>query len=143
MAQHERFHYRELGEIVADVERLGLNLDVQDDVEPLFKPVSVGGLVAPNSMAIHPMEGCDGTRAGAPDELTFRRYKRFAAGGAGLLWFEATAVVHEGRANPRQIYLCEENYDGFARLAEETLKHARESMGPSHRPLFSSVLSGR
>lgn len=145
MTQHERFHYRELHEIVADVQRLGLDLDVQEELEPLLKPVPVGGLVAPNSMAIHPMEGCDGTLEGAPDELTFRRYRRFAGGGAGLLWFEAAAVVHEGRANPRQIYLCEKNYDGFARLAEETLDCARKSMGPSHRPLMVLQLthSGR
>jgi len=145
MAKHERFHYRTVEEIAADVERLGLDLGLQDRLEPLFKPVPVGGLVAPNSMAVHPMEGCDGTREGAPDELTFRRYRRFAAGGAGLLWFEATAVVHEGRANPRQLYLCEKNYDGFARLAQETLRNARESMGRSHRPLMILQLthSGR
>ncbi|MHC4714721.1 MAG: oxidoreductase, partial [Planctomycetota bacterium] len=145
MAQHERFHYRSLDEIVADARRLGTSLEAREDITPLLEPVDVGGLTAPNALAIHPMEGCDGTRGGAPDELTFRRYRRFAAGGAGLLWFEATAVVHEGRANPRQIYLCEKNYDGFARLAEETLENARASMGESFRPLMILQLthSGR
>ncbi len=145
MAEHEPFHYRTIEEIAADVARLGLDLDLQQNVEPLFKPVTLGPCTAPNSMAIHPMEGCDGTREGAPDELTFRRYRRFAAGGAGLLWFEATAVVHEGRANPRQILINEKNYDGFARLAEGALLSARESMGESHRPVMILQLthSGR
>ena len=62
------------------------------------------------------MEGCDGTFDGAPDELTRRRYLRFAAGGAGLIWFEATAIVPEGRANPRQLFLTKENADSYASL---------------------------
>jgi len=135
MAKHERFHYRTLDEVRADVAALGLPLKASDSIDALLQPVKVAHLTAPNAMAVHPMEGCDGTAEGAPDELTFRRYKRFAAGGAGLLWFEATAVVHEGRANPRQIYLNENTYDGFARLLEESLQAARESMGPNHRPI--------
>jgi NADPH2 dehydrogenase len=55
------------------------------------------------------MEGCDGTLEGAPDELTFRRYRRFGAGGAKLIWGEATAVLPEARANPRQLCLIPEN----------------------------------
>jgi len=47
------------------------------------------------------MEGCDGTPEGAPTDLTVRRYERFGAGGAGLIWFEATSVAADGRANPR------------------------------------------
>ncbi len=145
MARHERFHYHTLAQILEDAERLGTGLKAQEDISPLLKPVSVGNLTAPNAMAIHPMEGCDGTREGAPGELTFRRYRRFADGGAGLLWFEATAVVPEGRANPRQLYLCEKNYDGFAHLAEQTRLSAAESMGQSHRPVIILQLthSGR
>jgi len=33
------------------------------------------------------MEGCDGEADGAPSDLTRRRYRRLAEGGAGLLWF--------------------------------------------------------
>ena len=55
--------------------------------------------------AVHPADG--GLRRHAstagPDELTFRRYQRFGAGGAKLIWGEAAAVVEEGRANPRQL----------------------------------------
>ena len=35
------------------------------------------------------------------DDLVFRRYDRFGAGGAKLIWGEATAVVEEGRARSR------------------------------------------
>jgi NADPH-dependent glutamate synthase beta subunit-like oxidoreductase/2,4-dienoyl-CoA reductase-like NADH-dependent reductase (Old Yellow Enzyme family) len=91
------------------------------------------------------MEGCDGKADGSPDELTFRRYRRFAAGGAGLIWMEATAVVEEARANPRQLWIHEGSISGFAALVQETLKTAFQTFGPLHRPLLIVQLthSGR
>ncbi|GAJ09003.1 unnamed protein product, partial [marine sediment metagenome] len=81
-------------------ERLGVQIEALEDISILAEPVKTGRLVIPNSLAVHPMEGCDGDSQGRPSKLTLRRYERFAAGGAGLLWVEATAVVPEGRANP-------------------------------------------
>jgi 2,4-dienoyl-CoA reductase-like NADH-dependent reductase (Old Yellow Enzyme family) len=46
--------------------------------------VEFAGLTISNSLAVHPMEGCDGDALGRPDKLTVRRYERFAAGGAGF-----------------------------------------------------------
>ncbi|MFZ2149059.1 MAG: hypothetical protein WAV28_17755, partial [Sedimentisphaerales bacterium] len=91
------------------------------------------------------MEGCDGDSQGRPGKLTLRRYERFAAGGAGLLWFEATAVVPEGRANPRQLWLNEDSKDAFAALIKRTREKAKESCGPNHRPVIVAQLthSGR
>jgi NADPH-dependent glutamate synthase beta subunit-like oxidoreductase/2,4-dienoyl-CoA reductase-like NADH-dependent reductase (Old Yellow Enzyme family) len=124
---------------------LGLDLKLSGDPSPLAEPLRAGDFTIPNRMVVLPMEGCDGTAGGAPDELTFRRYRRFAGGGAGLLWVEATAVVEEGRANPRQLWLRKENVGEFARLVEETLEAARQSMGPHHRPMLIAQLthSGR
>ena len=65
------------------------------------------------------MEGCDGTFGGGVDELTRRRYLRFAESGAGIIWFEATAVTNEGRANPRQLFLNEETKESFKSLVRE------------------------
>ena len=65
------------------------------------------------------MEGCDGTPEGAIDTLTRRRYIRFAKSGAGIIWFEATAVCNEGRANPRQLFLNENTKDSFKSLIKE------------------------
>jgi 2,4-dienoyl-CoA reductase (NADPH2) len=65
---------------------------------------------------IQPMEGCDGHGDGRPSELTIRRYKRFGTSGAGLCWFEATAVKEEARANPRQIMLTEENKNDYQKI---------------------------
>jgi NADPH-dependent glutamate synthase beta subunit-like oxidoreductase/2,4-dienoyl-CoA reductase-like NADH-dependent reductase (Old Yellow Enzyme family) len=145
MSAHETFHFHSLDEVRRRISELGLDLELSEDLSPLSHPLKAGDFTIPNRMVVLPMEGCDGTASGAPDELTFRRYKRFAAGGAGLLWVEATAVVEEGRANPRQIWLRRENVGEFARLVEETLLAARQSMGPNHRPMLIAQLthSGR
>jgi len=134
---------------IEDLERLGSRLGVRieaaEDVSILAEPVQAGKLLIPNSLAVHPMEGCDGDSQGRPSELTLRRYERFAAGGAGLLWVEATAVVPEGRANPRQLWLNEKNKDSFRAMVKMTRQTAAESIGPEHKPVIVLQLthSGR
>jgi NADPH-dependent glutamate synthase beta subunit-like oxidoreductase/2,4-dienoyl-CoA reductase-like NADH-dependent reductase (Old Yellow Enzyme family) len=125
--------------------RLNVPIDATQDVSILAEPVRVGELVIPNSLAVHPMEGCDGDTQGRPAKLTLRRYERFAAGGAGLIWAEATAVVPEGRANPRQLWIHRANKESFAAMVGMMRQAAAESMGPSHQPVIVLQLthSGR
>jgi len=96
-------------------------------------------------MAIHPMEGCDSTPDGRPDELTWRRYERFAAGGAKLIWFEATAVRADGRANPRQLWIHRGNVADFASILKMILRTHRERWGADNDLLVPIQLthSGR
>ncbi len=143
MAEHERFHYRDPDELRADIEGLGLDLPLEDDIDVLFEPVDFGPLPVPNRLAVHPMEGCDARPDGNPSELIFRRYRRFAAGGSGLIWFEACAIVPEGRANPRQLWIHDGSVDEIARVVEQTRKAAEDSMG--HNPVLVLQLthSGR
>jgi 2,4-dienoyl-CoA reductase-like NADH-dependent reductase (Old Yellow Enzyme family) len=131
---HERFRYRTLEALQAKITELGLDLPSQTDLAPLARPVRIGYKSAPNSLAIHPMEGCDGAPDGKPDTLTVRRYERFAHGGAGLLWFEATAVTQEGRANPRQLLLVAENAAAMAALRERALSVGRAANGAEYAP---------
>ena len=145
MPGHEPFSFQSLDELRERIRELALALDVTEDLSPLLAPLEVGPFTLPNRLVVLPMEGCDGTADGAPDELTFRRYRRFASGGAGLLWMEATAVVPEARANPRQLWLHPGVVPEFARLVEETRRAAADTFGPSHRPLLIVQLthSGR
>lgn len=89
------------------------------------------------------MEGADGTSGGAPDELTFRRYERFAGGGAGLLWLEASAVVNEGRANPRQLYICEDTKDEFKRLLDHIYNTSEREFNERPYTVVQLTHSGR
>jgi len=139
------FRLRNIEDLKRLSKRLGVNVQAIEDVSILTESVQVGELVIPNSLAVHPMEGCDGDFQGRPGKLTLRRYERFAAGGAGLIWAEATAVVPEGRANPRQLWLNEKNKDSFAAMVKMMRQAAVKSMGPGHQPVIVLQLthSGR
>ncbi len=117
------FNFNSLDEIELAAEEAGaVHVRFEHDPEKiktiLARRVRIGRHTLGNSIAIHPMEGCDGTADGAPGDLTWRRYRRFASGGAKLIWFEATAVRADGRANPRQLWLRPETMPVFARLLE-------------------------
>ena len=91
------------------------------------------------------MEGCDGTLDGSPDELTFRRYRRFGAGGAKLIWGEAAAVVEEGRATPRQLWINAKNLARFAQIVQTCRAAHRAEVGDDFDLLIGLQLthSGR
>src|SRR6266852_2673710 len=113
------FTYKTLSELRQSCNALGAAcVRFEEDPERvraiLARPVRVAEMTIGNSIAIHPMEGCDGTLDGRPGELTWRRYQRFASGGAKLIWFEATAVNEEGRANSRQLWITKENVSDYA-----------------------------
>ncbi len=102
-----------------DNEKYNINLSFSENLSVLSSEIKINGKTVKNRLACQAMEGCDGTLTGEPDVLTKRRYKRFAQGGAGIIWFEATAVLPEGRANPRQLYINEKNLDAFKTQVEE------------------------
>ena len=139
------FRLRDTEDLKRLSKKLGVNIEGIEDVSILSEPVQVGELVIPNSLAVHPMEGCDGDSQGRPGKLTLRRYERFAAGGAGLIWAEATAVVPEGRANPRQLWIHKKNQESFAAMVKMMRQTSAESMGLEHKPVIVLQLthSGR
>lgn len=117
------FKYKSPGDLTGDAQSLGSSLPLSDDFSVLFEPTQIGSLVVGNRLCVQPMEGCDGTLDGAPDELTFRRYRRFGAGGAKLIWGEATAIDEAARMNPRQLWL----HDGTASALEDMLNGCRQA----------------
>jgi len=117
---HERFRFKDRLALERRISDLGLDIPLSDDISILFSPFVVSRRVLPNRLVVLPMEGADGDPAGRPSELTLRRYKRYAVGGAHLIWFEATAVTSDGRSNPRQLWIRPETRDGFKRLVKET-----------------------
>lgn len=133
MAEFQKFDFTSTDGFLSRIDSLGLDIRYSEDLSPLARPVRVGHLETPNAMAILPMEGCDSNPDGSPSELVMRRYRRFAGGGAGLLWFEACAVVPEGKANPLQMHLNRDNAGAFKELVRMSLEAARQENG--HRPV--------
>lgn len=126
MADHEKFHYKTLEDLKEEIKKLNVSIHLDEDMSVFQNPVRVGKKIASNALAVLPMEGCDSNRDGSPSELVKRRYKRFAEGGAGLLWWEANAVVEEGRANELQMMLTRDNLTQFSELMEDVKKTAEK-----------------
>jgi 2,4-dienoyl-CoA reductase-like NADH-dependent reductase (Old Yellow Enzyme family) len=120
-------------ELLARLAALGLSRDLPTDPEispdgPLAQPLDLFGGPArrtvPNRFCILPMEGWDGSPDGRPTDLVRRRWHRFGSSGAGLVWAEATAVRHDGRANPNQLVIDESTVDELAELRTSLLAAA-------------------
>ena len=139
----KKFSYGQLKDIIEESINLGLDLPFSENINVLNRPIALNGFHIPNSIAIHPMEGNDGEKDGSPGELTLRRYSRFAGSGAGLIWFEAVAVVHEGRAIPRQLWIHPENVDAFRKLMDMIREIAGSESGNKPVCVMQLTHSGR
>jgi len=127
-----------VGEFRAHVASLGIQLPCDDQIttgsiSPLTQPIEdliINGKRVGNRWAIHPMEGWDGTTTGGVTEEMLRRWQRFGESGAKLIYGgEAMAVRPDGRANPNQIIITEENKAGLASLRETLVKAHQERYG--------------
>lgn len=118
-------------------------LPYRDSTAILSTPCRTAGHTLPNRIVYQPMEGCDGTGDGTPGELTVRRYCRFAHGGPGLIWFEATAILPQARANPRQMMLTEKNRDAYKRLLSEMREISVRENGYAPLVICQLTHSGR
>lgn len=136
------FHYKTLEELNQEIAAQNLSIPFGNEVV-LREAVTVGGRTIPNRIAIQPMEGCDGTADGKPDELTLRRYDKFAASGSGLIWEEATAVWEEGRATPRQLWIKEENLDAFRAMNDRIREISMQKHGFAPVIIMQATHSGR
>ncbi|MFK7769048.1 MAG: NADH:flavin oxidoreductase [Mariniblastus sp.] len=99
-----------------------------------------------NRFCILPMEGWDGTTDGKPTDLTRRRWRNFGISGAKLIWGgEAVAVRHDGRANPNQLIINDENLSEIEALRTELVTAHESSFETSNDLLVGLQLthSGR
>lgn len=137
------FHYQTPEELKNAAEAVGAPLPLADDLSILQKKLTFGKHEMHNRIVIQPMEGCDGTADGAPGELTIRRYDKFARSGAGLIWVEACAVLPEGRANPRQLWLTEDNLGEYKKLTARIRDLAIKEHGYAPLLILQATHSGR
>jgi 2,4-dienoyl-CoA reductase-like NADH-dependent reductase (Old Yellow Enzyme family) len=115
----------------AHLASLGVEIPCDDTIltgaeSPLNQPLEnivVNGKRIGNRVAIHPMEGWDGTTTGGVTDDMLRRWRRFGESGAKLIFGgEAMAVRPDGRANPNQLILNRDNLAGIRQLREELVK---------------------
>jgi len=127
---------------VADFRAYGASLGIELPCEeaivsgpssPLAQPISavqVNGKKIGNRFAVQPMEGWDGTTTGGATEEVRRRWQRFGESGAKLIYGgEAMAVRPDGRANPNQLIIIEQNKRDLAELREILVRAHQERYG--------------
>ena len=112
----EPFTYKSLESLREKFKELELDIPISKDIGVLQKSIETKNISISNRISIQPMEGFDSNDDGSPGNLTFRRYKRYADGGAGLIWFEATSIAEECRSNPHQLMITEQNLEKFKEL---------------------------
>ncbi len=137
------FEYHSPEEILADAKRNGVHLPLAKDAGVLWEKLTFGGVTLQNRIGIAPMEGVDSLPSGAPSELTFRRYRRFARGGAGLIWLEATAPSPAGRSHGKQLMLTEETLGDFQRLSDAVREEGMKKNGFSPYLVIQAHVAGR
>jgi hypothetical protein len=106
MAEYRRIaSLKSPSEFLAHTKTLGISLPFDATLEtgpraPLSQPLAHAGRTIGNRFCILPMEGWDSEPDGRPSELTIRRWMRFGASGAKLIWGGGSG----GRASrwPRQ-----------------------------------------
>src|SRR5262245_19994596 len=136
------------------VASLGIELPCEDAIvsgsaSPLAQSVdgvTVHGKRIGNRWAIQPMEGWDGTTTGGATEEVRRRWQRFGESGAKLIYGgEAMAVRPDGRANPNQLIIVEQNKKDLAEIREILVKAHRERHGSADNLVigFQLTHSGR
>jgi NADPH2 dehydrogenase len=133
-------HLKDVAAFQAQLAGLGLQLPCDSRVlsaaegSPMAQPIDVGGFVIGNRWCVHPMEGWDGTTTGEPTEPTLRRWQHFGESGAKLIWGgEAFAVQSDGRANPNQIGIIDDDVNraeaGAAALLERLTSAHQQKFG--------------
>src|SRR6185369_15990396 len=120
------------------VAALGIDLPCEDQIvtgsaSPLVQPidgVAINGKRIGNRWAIQPMEGWDGTTTGGATDEVRRRWQRFGESGAKLIYGgEAMAVRPDGRANPNQLIIVEQNKKDLAEIREILVRAHKEHYG--------------
>jgi 2,4-dienoyl-CoA reductase-like NADH-dependent reductase (Old Yellow Enzyme family) len=120
------------------VASLGIELPCEDQIavgnaSPLAQPIAgatINGKRIGNRWAIQPMEGWDGTTTGGATDDVRRRWQRFGESGAKLIYGgEAMAVRPDGRANPNQLIITEQNKKNLAELRGILVRAHQERYG--------------
>ena len=112
----EHFTYKSIAELEDIINKLDLNIPISHETKILKTPVKLEDIYIPNRLSINPMEGFDSDIEGEPSKLTYRRYIRYAKGGAGLIWFEACAISANCRSNKHQLMITDKNLMQFKEL---------------------------
>lgn len=119
------FYIKDLEQLASEISRLGLDLQLQEDVGPLFAERAMGRKLVSNRWCAQPLSGNDALPDGSPSPLTRRRYVRCAEGGFGIIWMESTDAASHRDPRSRRLRLSVRQLDAFSDLVQAVRRAAR------------------
>ncbi len=141
--KQNKFNIKSIEELNQLCTEFSLDIHTSNDLDVLKKEIKLGNKIANNAFAVLPMEGCDSNPDGSPSELVTNRYLDFSKGGAGLVWYEACAVIEDGKANPNQMMITKENVSKFKELLDTCNSEAIKKNGFKPITILQLTHSGR
>ena len=119
------------------------------EIKMISSPIPIGNKTAPNRIVFQPMECNDADSSGDPSDLSINRYRRFAEGGAGIIFSESLTLTTESRARKSQMAITEKNAEGLSRLIKAMREVNQDSLilfqlnqsGQLSEAAFSKVIS--
>lgn len=141
--EYKKFYYKDWAEIESKAAEMDIRFPFMSDISSLLRPIKIHSKYAENRFVVQPIESCDALPDGSPSELTFRKYDRFAAGGSGMLWLEATAAHPDYRSSNGQLFLSEANVGQYARLVEAIRQRYETKYGYQPVLILQVTHSGR
>jgi len=124
----EPFHYKSIKDLKLTIKKLKLSLSISDKFECFKQSIALDNRDIPNRLAVQPMEGFDAQLDGSPSLLTLRRYKRYAQGGAGIIWIESTSILKKFKSNPHQLVITQQNSEKFKKFVRYIRKILNDTL---------------
>ena len=122
---YQPFYIHSLAGLRAEIDRLGVNIPMDEDLTGLAAPLALGNKVVPNRLCAQPIASGHAQPDGSPSALTRRRYRRYAEGRFGLIWMERIALGSPEKTG--QLCLSNGTVGAFRKLVTELHGCAAES----------------
>jgi len=121
---YQPFYIDSVDSLRGEIDRLGLEITVDEEVHPLAQTLVLGSRRLPNRFCAQPIMGGDAARNGAPGPLTLRRYRRYADGNFAMIWVERTVAGAE--AGPGRLRLHDDTVAAFGEMVRQLRTAAPE-----------------
>lgn len=121
----DRFAYQSLEEMLTQAKGQGFDFPVSDSPQTVLqRPLEFQGVRIDSRILAQPVEGFDAQKDGSPSRRTIERYVELVQHGFRMIWLESVSVSEQGRSNPAQLWITEENVKAFRKMTDRIRKEA-------------------
>lgn len=124
---YNRFNFNSKEELLNGALASGVNLPYCDNPKEIIcKPIDIVGKKISNKLVSQPIEGFDSNADGSPSLRSIKRYCEIVNGGFRFIWLESISIDNQGRSNPYQLWITEDNVYEFKKMVDEIRKQTTD-----------------